>query len=175
MKLFLLAHKYEAGTKELANEEGERLDHYTDRKGKEPDNKGLGIEKKELGKIVGYTVYLVDGEQIRDRSDVDFTTGGSEARYSYIPKGEVWIEDGMAPNDFFPTVIHEFVEMYYMEKKKLSYSDAHDQANKREIKLRDKIRNGEFRVENQQEGFDLARSLIEKIFSNFARKEKSKK
>jgi hypothetical protein len=170
MKLLALAKQYETGTKELNDEEKKRLDHYTDRKGKKTDNKEKNIHKEELGEIVGYRVYIVNGEEIRDRYDVDWTTGGSEARYSYIPKSEVWIEDGMHPNDFFPTVVHEFVEMWYMEHKGLDYGAAHDKANEKEIKLRDKIRSGKLRVDTQEEAFDLARALIEKIYTKLGHK-----
>lgn len=171
MKLFILAEKFEKATNELKDEEKERLDYYKDRKDK-TDSRNTKIDKKELGKIEDFEVYLVDGEEVRNILDQDFTTGGSSGRYIYIPEGEVWIEDGMTSDDTLSTLIHEFVECYFMENKGLNYAHAHDKANIYERKVRKAIMDGRVRVRDSEQAFDFAKKIIDRIIHTLAAKRK---
>lgn len=92
---------------------------------------------KRLGAINGLTVYLVSGEQVRNKTDIDFTAGGSEAAYpGYIPKNEIWLDDALHVLDRIATVFHEIVERNLMLYRGMDYDDAHDIACKREIVFR---------------------------------------
>jgi hypothetical protein len=88
-----------------------------------------------LGTIEGLQVYIVDGSKVRDLLDVDFTSGGSAGRYRYIPEGQIWIDDGLTPEDVAPTLVHEVVE-YRLMREGASYSDAHDMAAEIEKEMR---------------------------------------
>lgn len=67
------------------------------------------VSAKYLGVFEGVDVYKVDGTWVRDKLDVDFVSGGHSARYTYIPSGEVWVEDG-ADKDVAAAIVHELVE-----------------------------------------------------------------
>lgn len=89
-----------------------------------------------LGRVCGLAIYLVDGEEVRDVLDIDFTMGGNEARYSYVPPGEIWIDNAQHVLDRTATALHELVERDLMLHHGMSYDVAHDAANARERALR---------------------------------------
>ena len=92
---------------------------------------------KRLGYINGLVIYLVSGEQVRNKLDIDFTAGGSEAAYpGYIPKNEIWLDDALHVLDRIATIFHEIVERNLMLYSGVDYDDAHDTACKREIAFR---------------------------------------
>jgi hypothetical protein len=78
----------------------------------------------------------VDGTKVRDDIDTDFTMGGNPSRYSYIPKGEMWVEKNLSPKDRVSTVIHEAIEHRLMKNRGMNYETAHDEANKSDKKVR---------------------------------------
>jgi len=90
-----------------------------------------------LGKIAGLKVYLVSGRQVRNELDIDFTMGGNEAVYpSYVPRGEIWIDDAADALDRTATCLHEIVERHQMMKNGLSYDAAHEIASAHERPFR---------------------------------------
>ncbi len=90
-----------------------------------------------LGRVAGLSVYLVDGERVRDEIDVDFVNGGNEAVYpSYVPPGEIWIDDAQHALDRTATALHELVERDLMLHHGMGYDRAHDAANVRERAFR---------------------------------------
>ena len=106
-----------------------RLAHASDR----PNTRisvSKGVRERLLGKLRGLKVYLVDGELVRNQIDIDFTSGGTSARYAYCPVREIWIDTCLGSFDRFCTIIHEFVERSRMLEKGESYDTAHDVANR---------------------------------------------
>ena len=95
------------------------------------------IYKKEIGKFQDITLYLVKGEEVRNKIAVDFTMGGHGYVYEFVPKDEVWIDDRMSPFDIGCTIIHELIERLIMMRDGLEYSEAHEIATNFEYKLRD--------------------------------------
>jgi hypothetical protein len=92
---------------------------------------------KRLGYINGLAIYLVSGEQVRNKTDIDFTAGGSEAAYpGYIPRNEIWLDDALHVLDRIATIFHEIVERNLMLYGGVDYERAHDIACKREIEFR---------------------------------------
>ena len=86
-------------------------------------------------------IYSVDGTYIRDNIDIDFTMGGHAYIYpNYIPEDEVWIDGDMNDKDKYTTIIHELSERNEMKNKKLDYDEAHNNASKKEKKLRKDIK-----------------------------------
>lgn len=90
-----------------------------------------------LGSVTGLTVYVVDGEHVRNELDIDFTCGGNEAVYpNYVPKGEIWLDNSLSALDRTATLLHEIVERNLMIDKGWSYDRAHDAASAAERPFR---------------------------------------
>ena len=87
-----------------------------------------GIRTRRLADQGGLRVYLVDGERIRDLIDTDFTMGGNDGRYRYVPRGEVWVEQTLSSRDRATTVLHEVEERRRMVEGGEDYGRAHDGA-----------------------------------------------
>jgi hypothetical protein len=87
----------------------------------------------------GMKIVLVKGERVRDTLDINFTMGGHPLIYSYVPKGEVWIDDVLGKKDREATIQHELKEYFEMKKGK-SYEESHDIANAKEKAVRKKIK-----------------------------------
>lgn len=96
------------------------------------------IRKRKLGKIGKLTAYIVNGERVRNEIDIDFTMGGSSARYLYVPLNEIWLDGNMNALDATATLLHEYSEYLSMMDGK-SYEAAHDLASADEQFLRDKL------------------------------------
>jgi len=62
------------------------------------------------------TVWLVHGKKVRDYIDVDFFGGGHDIVFSYIPKGEIWIDDDLFIQEQKYILLHEVVERNLMAK-----------------------------------------------------------
>lgn len=93
---------------------------------------------KKLDDYKGCKVYIVNGELIRKKIDIDFVMGGNGLRYLYVPIDEIWIDDAYEDsNEINQILLHEHTETELM-KKGLSYGKAHDNASIKELKLRRK-------------------------------------
>lgn len=80
-------------------------------------------------------VWVVDGELVRDFFYIDFTQGGHEYVYAFVPQGEVWLDDDLVPVEREYVLLHELHERYLMAQG-LSYPDAHKSASDLELKRR---------------------------------------
>ena len=105
------------------------------------------IRKEYLGEILGYPVWAVDGDFVRNNVHVDFCVGGNAARYRYVPEWEFWL-DVEKPDDRAATLAHELTETLLMRWKGLSYDTAHDMANTVEVPFRRAISEGLFVVKD---------------------------
>lgn len=76
-----------------------------------------------------FAVHLVDGERIRNRIEVDFTMDGTNARWKFIPDGEIWIDACLSDFDRRATILHETREYALMKGAGQSYDVAHEGAN----------------------------------------------
>lgn len=124
------------------------------------------LKKNKIGVIDKFTVYTVNAEIIRDMVDIDFTTGGNPARYSYVPKDEIWLENTMSPNDTWPTIIHEYLECFMMQAHHYSYDRAHDFANDIEFKIREAIAQHKIDARDNRIGLIFANKIINKILDH---------
>jgi hypothetical protein len=95
------------------------------------------IHKKMLGRIGKLKIWLVEGEQVRDKKDVEFTEGGNDLAYRYIPKDQIWIDDSLKNEGRPPVVLHEVYERQRMAQGE-DYEEAHSEASKVEKKARKK-------------------------------------
>ena len=90
---------------------------------------------KKLGRVEGLNVYLVNGRYVRDKLDIDYTMGGHDLRYGFIPFAEVWIDDDLSRDERPFVIAHEVKERRLMTKG-MSYELAHQGANMVEGKMR---------------------------------------
>jgi len=95
------------------------------------------IKKKKIGNIGKLNIWLVEGEQVRDKKDVEFTEGGNDLAYRYIPKDEIWVDDSLKTEERPPIILHEAYERERMAKGE-DYEEAHAEASQVEKKARKK-------------------------------------
>ena len=93
------------------------------------------IHKKKIGKIGKLNIWLVEGEQVRDKLDTEFTMGGHDLAYRYIPKDQVWIDDSLRQEERPPVILHEVYEREKMSQGE-GYEEAHKEASGVEKKAR---------------------------------------
>jgi hypothetical protein len=84
----------------------------------------------------GTDVWLVNGEEVRNHSKVDFIEGGNDQVYDFIPKGQIWLEDGLNSEELPYILYHEFTERALMRDKGMSYNQAHKIASDKEYEAR---------------------------------------
>jgi hypothetical protein len=94
------------------------------------------VRRRRIGVADDIPVYLVRGRLVRDHAYVHFTMGGHRERYSFIPPGEIWIDDAIAPAERAVVVHHELVELRLMRDRGLDYAEAHARASRAERRLR---------------------------------------
>ncbi len=62
-------------------------------------------------------VWIVHGVLVRDLFFIDFTEGGHDMVYHFVPDNEVWIDDDVSPRERKYVILHEFHERNLMAKK----------------------------------------------------------
>jgi len=83
----------------------------------------------------GVTVWIVNGRAVRSTFDIDFTEGGHDKVYEFVPEGEVWIDDAIIPNERGYVLLHELHERNRMAGG-WPYSKAHAESSSREYRCR---------------------------------------
>jgi hypothetical protein len=113
---------------------------------------GEAIKQKLYGRVGPISIYLVDGEAVRDRYNSDWQDGGHGYIYDYIPKTEIWLDDHLHPFDLKCILLHEIHEMNRMRFNHWPYLRAHNEANKFESKARKnpKLIDGMLKTEFQE-------------------------
>jgi len=104
-------------------------------------------------------VWLVNGEEVRNRCKTDFIEGGHGYVYSWVPNDEIWLELGPHTNKEGPFIlIHEYVERILMKYKKTKYDAAHKIAAKVEFSMRpDKLSKQEALALTKEKALALAK------------------
>lgn len=97
----------------------------------------LEITHKELWKKLenGISVWIVNGRMVRSIFNIDFTEGGHDHVYEFIPLKEIWIDDDVIEKERGYVLLHELYERNQMSRG-LSYNKAHMQASKIEFYCR---------------------------------------
>lgn len=88
-----------------------------------------------IGEAGDAKIWLVDGRLVRSMFDIDYTEGGHDQVYKFVPKGEVWIDNDVEPDERPYIMFHELHERNLM-KEGLSYSEAHADSSRLEYHLR---------------------------------------
>lgn len=115
--------------------EADELEHGL--RNKDEDNQ---YKIKQLDEIDGLSIWLVDGKKIRDDCFIDFTEGGHDLVYDWIPENEVWIDNSVSAKERAYIIAHEVKERQKMEKGE-KYKQAHNEASFFERHLRHKLPN----------------------------------
>jgi len=88
---------------------------------------------KKLEKSV--SVWIVNGRLVRSAFDIDFTAGGHDHVYEFIPEAEIWIDDAIEEKERGFVLLHELHERNRMEKG-MPYSKAHAESSLLEFQCR---------------------------------------
>jgi hypothetical protein len=83
----------------------------------------------------GVSVWIVNGRLVRSAFDIDFTAGGHDHVYEFVPEGEVWIDDAIEENERGFVLLHELHERKRMAEG-LPYSKAHTESSQLEFHCR---------------------------------------
>ncbi|HUI65432.1 MAG TPA: hypothetical protein VL126_11365 [Bacteroidota bacterium] len=83
----------------------------------------------------GVNVWIVDGRLVRSVFDVDFTEGGHDYVYEFVPDGEVWIDNDLQTAERPYVLLHELHERNLMAKG-WDYDRAHEDASRIELRCR---------------------------------------
>jgi len=105
----------------------------------QPPKDPHSYELEYLGDGYGAKIYLIDGEKVRTFLDPDFTEGGHDQVYSYVPPKTIWLDNDLPPTEIDPVLVHEGVEREMMANG-MTYPDAHREALKIEFKRRNRQR-----------------------------------
>ena len=82
------------------------------------------IKKEELMTTGKVHVWLVNGEAVRTLFFLDFTEGGHDKVYPFVPDNEVWIDDDLGEGERKFVLIHELYERWLMDRGR-GYEEAH--------------------------------------------------
>ena len=91
---------------------------------------------KALGN--GVQVWFVQGRLVRSCYDVEFTEGGHDYVYEFVPQNEVWIDDDLHEDERGFVLFHELHERNLMANG-MDYDTAHDAASRLERHYRNHL------------------------------------
>jgi hypothetical protein len=83
----------------------------------------------------GVSVWIVNGRLVRSAFDIDFTAGGHDHVYEFVPHDEVWIDDAIEERERGFVLLHELHERNRMAGG-LPYSAAHAESSRLEFRCR---------------------------------------
>ena len=80
----------------------------------------------------GLSVWIVSGRLVRSAFDIDFTAGGHDYVYEFVPEAEVWIDDDIEETERGYVLLHELHERNRMAAG-WPYSKAHAESSRIEF------------------------------------------
>ena len=83
----------------------------------------------------GVSVWIVNGRLVRSVFDIDYTAGGHDYVYEFVPQNEVWIDDAIEEEERPFVLLHELHERNRMAAG-WPYSKAHAESSKIEYHCR---------------------------------------
>ncbi|MGD0726477.1 MAG: hypothetical protein ABSB63_13045 [Spirochaetia bacterium] len=81
------------------------------------------------------TVWIVNGRLVRSTFDIDFTEGGHDKVYEFVPGEEVWIDDAIVEQERGYILLHELHERNRMSTG-WPYNRAHAESSRIEYRCR---------------------------------------
>ena len=85
---------------------------------------GMPMLKVPTSYVSNISIYLVDGQYVRDNLWLDFTEGGHDLVYDWIPDNEVWIDFDINSSEVVYVMCHELIERLMMFEG-MPYEEAH--------------------------------------------------
>jgi L-threonylcarbamoyladenylate synthase len=92
----------------------------------------IKAKKEKIFSFFDFSIWVVSGELVRSSLYIDFTAGGHDKVYDFVPKTEVWLDDDLSGREVVYVLIHELHERLLMIKGR-SYVQAHNEALKWEF------------------------------------------
>jgi len=83
----------------------------------------------------GISVWIVNGRLVRSIFDIDFTAGGHDYVYEFVPENEVWIDDDIEEAERGYVLLHELHERNRMSAG-WNYDKAHAESSRLEYHMR---------------------------------------
>ena len=83
----------------------------------------------------GLSIWIVNGRLVRSTFDIDFTEGGHDYIYEFVPENEVWIDDAIVEPERGYVLLHELHERNRMAKGG-PYGKAHAESSRLEYHCR---------------------------------------
>ncbi|NLH16938.1 MAG: hypothetical protein GX455_10190 [Phycisphaerae bacterium] len=83
----------------------------------------------------GISVWIVDGRMVRSVFDIDFTAGGHDYVYEFVPENEVWIDNDIDDDERGYVLLHELHERNRMASG-WPYNKAHAESSRLESRCR---------------------------------------
>lgn len=83
----------------------------------------------------GISVWIVNGRLVRSVFDIDYTAGGHDYVYEFVPQNEVWIDDAIEEEERPFVLLHEMHERNRMASG-WPYSKAHAESSRIEYHCR---------------------------------------
>jgi hypothetical protein len=81
------------------------------------------------------SVWIVNGRLVRSVFDIDFTEGGHDYVYEFVPENEVWIDDAIEEKERGYVLLHELHERNRMATG-WAYNKAHAESSRLEYRCR---------------------------------------
>jgi hypothetical protein len=106
----------------------------TNRGQKLPEGKDVHIRLWKKLKS-GLAVWIVNGRLVRSVFDIDFTAGGHDYVYEFVPENEVWIDDDIEEAERGYVLLHELHERNRMAKG-WDYDKSHAESSRLEYRMR---------------------------------------
>jgi hypothetical protein len=99
-----------------------------------PQGKDMHVRlwKKLQGEL---SVWIVNGRLVRSVFDIDFTAGGHDYVYEFVPENEVWIDDDIEEAERGYVLVHELHERNKMASG-WNYDKSHADSSRLEYHLR---------------------------------------
>lgn len=89
------------------------------------------VHLRLLGSADTLRVWLVNGRLVRSGFYADFTEGGHDLVYRFVPANEVWLDNDLVPEERELVLLHELYERYLMNRG-AGYRQAHRKASRLE-------------------------------------------
>ncbi len=97
---------------------------------------GKDVHERLCQKLkTGISVWIINGRMVRSVFDIDFTEGGHDYVYEFVPENEVWIDDAIMEAERGYVLLHELHERNRMAQG-LAYSKAHAESSRLEYHCR---------------------------------------
>jgi hypothetical protein len=98
--------------------------------------KGVEVHERLWKRLEnGLTIWIVNGRLVRSVFDIDFTAGGHDHVYEFIPENEVWVDDNIEEEERAYVLLHELHERNCMANG-WPYSKAHAESSELEYHCR---------------------------------------